>query len=304
MSIFRTIVAAVIAGAVALPAVAQTAAEVVPPQKILADGFKTLADLTTELDKRAANVAVTVDGTPITDGDISDENKTYPASFGRMSMTAVYQIAMENLMRQRALALRARREGVDKDPAAMRRLAIGTDRILVAEYMRREITPKLTEPALRARYEKQYAGKPGPLEMRARVIAMPTREEAMEVLSKLRANPDFAAVAREFSRDASAPVGGDLGYVPIEAIDPALGAALFAMNPGEMTSNPVKGAQGWFLIRNEGARQQASPTYESVREQLRREMVAEEMAAIRAAIPAKITAEPGKTPSVETEKAK
>ena len=289
----------------AMPVAAQDlSSDIVSPTKILAEGFKTLTELTSGLDSRAANIAAFVDDTPITDGDLADEIRTYPASIGRLPMTNVYQIALENLMRQRALALRARREGVDKDPAAQRRLALAAERALVAEYMRREITPKINEQTLRARYEKNIAGQPGPLEARARVIVTATREDALAAIARLTINPDFGFVAREFSKDDSAARGGDLGFVPPESIDPAIAAVLFSMNPGGVSANPVKGAQGWFVVRNEGLRQPGPPSFEAVREQLRREMAAADMAAIRSGIQAKIVVEPGKPPRVETEKPK
>jgi peptidyl-prolyl cis-trans isomerase C len=295
-----------IAGFSALAGIALAQTDPAPPSppRLLIEGFQTLSDLAANLEQLGGNVAVMVDGTPITNGDIADEIRTFPASYGSLPMSNVYQLAMENLMRQRALALRASREGVDKDPAAQRRLAIAADKALVLEYMRREVTPRLTEQALRARYDATYVGRPGPIEVRGRVIVLPTREAALEAAARLRLKPDFAALAREISRDASAAAGGDLGYVPQEALDPAVAAVLFALNPGDVAPNPVRGAQGWFIIRNEGSRQQGAPPFEAMRERLRRDMAAEAMAAIRATITARITAEPGQTPSVETLPAK
>lgn len=132
----------------------------------------------------------------------------------------------------------------------------------------------------------------------------PTRDAALDAVGRLRMNPDFAARAKAVSKDASAPAGGDLGWVPLDSVDPAIGAVVFAMNPRRGHRNPVRTAAGWFLIRDEGVRQQGAPGFELARERLRREMIGEQMAAMRAEIAATVCAEPGKIPSIELEKKK
>jgi peptidyl-prolyl cis-trans isomerase C len=170
--------------------------------------------------------------------------------------------------------------------------------------MRHEIEPKITEQALRARYEKDIAGKPGPLEVHLRVIMVPTRDEALTLLQRVKSGQDFATVARDASKDASAPAGGDVGYTTIDSLDPPVGAVAFALNPGEVSPTPIKGGQGWFLIRNEGVRQQQAPSFEAARESLHRELASEAMAAMRLNIPAQIDTEPGKIPIIDEPKPK
>lgn len=269
------------------------------PAQILITGFKSLSDMIAVLDRQATNVVVMVDGTPVTDGDIADELRGYPASFGYMPMADAYKVALENVLRQRALALRAKRAGIGKDPTTQRRMAAAADRALVAEYLRHEIDPKITDQALRARYEKQVAGKPGPLETHIRIIMASSRDEALDYSTRLKLGRDFVDLAREVSKDASAASGGDIGFTPLDTLDPAVGAVAFSLNPGEVSANPVKGARGWYIVRNDGMRQQSSPSFEASREQLRREMVNEEIAVLRASMPADIKALPGKIPTIE-----
>ena len=204
------------------------------PPKVLAQGLKNLNDLIDILDRRADNVAVTVDGQAVTDGEVADELRGYPASVGYMPIQSAYKLALESVMRQRALAIKAVQAGTGNDPAVQRRIMEATNRVLVAEYLRREITPRVTDQVLRERYDSQIAGKPGPLEAHIRVIMLSSWDEA----------------------------------------------------------------GGWFIVRNDGVRQQAAPTFEASKERLRREIVAEEVRAIRGNMAAKISAEPGKIPSV------
>ena len=268
------------------------------PPKVLAQGLKNLNDLIDILDRRADNVAVTVDGQAVTDGEVADELRGYPASVGYMPIQSAYKLALESVMRQRALAIKAVQAGTGNDPAVQRRIMEATNRVLVAEYLRREITPRVTDQVLRERYDSQIAGKPGPLEAHIRVIMLSSWDEALDARNQLRTNKDFGELAKEISKDASAASSGDLGWVPLDSVDPAIGSVAFALNPGDISTNPVRAAGGWFIVRNDGVRQQAAPTFEASKERLRREIVAEEVRAIRGNMAAKISAEPGKIPSV------
>jgi peptidyl-prolyl cis-trans isomerase C len=269
------------------------------PSEILARGFTNLNDLIAVLDQQSDNVAVTVEGQPVTDGEVADELRSYPATAGYMPVQSIYKLALENVMRQRALSIRARQAGTGKDPAVQRRIATATDRVLVAEYMRHEIAPKITDQALHLRYNSEIAGKSGALEAHVRVIKLSTRDEALDAKNALKANKDFADLARSDSRDPSTPSGGDLGWVSLDTIDPAIGSVAFSMDPGGVSTNPVRAAGGWFLIKNEGLRQQSAPSFEAARDRLRREIIAAEMAAIRGSIAANLTAPPGKIPAVD-----
>ena len=59
---------------------------------------------------------------------------------------------------------------------------------------------------------------------------------------------DFAALARQHSADASAPRGGDLGWVFAGDTVPEFERAMDALKPQEV-SQPVKTPFGWHLIQ-------------------------------------------------------
>jgi peptidyl-prolyl cis-trans isomerase C len=293
------------AAAVAQPApVPPPGLESHAPAAVLAEGASRINQLLSILDKQTDNVVVKIDGEPITDGEVADELRTYPISVGYQPINAIYQFVVENVMRQRAMAIKAKQAGLDKDPAAQRRVQAATNRALALEYVRHEIEPTLTDDALKARYNQEVAGKPGPLEAKVRVILLPTRDEALEAIARLKFTQDFGALAKEISKDGSALSDGDIGWVTADMIDPAIAAVAFSINPGETAPNPVRGAAGWYVIRNEGARQAAAPSFDAVKERLKREMVAEKSLAIRNGIAATITAPKDQIPTIDLDKDK
>lgn len=73
-------------------------------------------------------------------------------------------------------------------------------------------------------------------------------ELARRLTAQIRAGSDFAAVAREFSRDAAAATGGDIGWVIPEQLSPELGTAIKSLKPGEL-SEPVRTIFGFHVLR-------------------------------------------------------
>ena len=74
------------------------------------------------------------------------------------------------------------------------------------------------------------------------------RRSMTGVLEEIRAGMDFAEAARQYSTDASGPVGGDLGWFERGQMVADFENAAFALSPGQM-SGVVKSQFGWHLIQ-------------------------------------------------------
>ncbi|HIC93575.1 MAG TPA: hypothetical protein EYP09_04915 [Anaerolineae bacterium] len=82
----------------------------------------------------------------------------------------------------------------------------------------------------------------------ARHILVETEEEARQVLERLRAGEDFAALAKEFSIDeATKEEGGDLGWFPRGQMAPEFEEAAFNTPVGEITE-PISTTFGYHII--------------------------------------------------------
>ena len=239
-----------------------------------------LYDMANKLEGTANVVVAEVDGRAITLGDVGDLIRNLPPSLGSLPFESLYPGAVEQLVRQQALVIRAQHQALDEDPMVRRRVKEAGDHALANELLHHEIMQTITEAALLDRYNRDIAGKPGPLEVHLRVIMTPTQSEAADLIRDVQAGADFAAVAHRSSKDATAPVGGDLGFMRLESLNPEVGAVAFSLPVGSMTPYPVKSAGAWFIVKVEERRQQPTPPFASVREQLVQAMLRDGVAAV------------------------
>jgi peptidyl-prolyl cis-trans isomerase D len=71
-----------------------------------------------------------------------------------------------------------------------------------------------------------------------------------DAIRRAKAGEDFGKLARELSEDtATAPKGGELGFVGKGEMVPSFEAAVFALKKGEMTPEPVRTEFGYHAIK-------------------------------------------------------
>jgi parvulin-like peptidyl-prolyl isomerase len=84
----------------------------------------------------------------------------------------------------------------------------------------------------------------------ARHILVATEAEANDILSRLRAGEEFAALAASYSRDVTTrETGGDLGwFTQEELLEPSLAQVAFSLEPGQI-AGPVPTRLGYHILQ-------------------------------------------------------
>lgn len=178
------------------------------------------------------------------------------------------EIVITYLVDLRLGAQAAMEAGMGEDEEFARRFAYLREKMLLEDYMQREIDVAVTEEAARDLFETTTAGIEPEDEVRARHILVEEEDEAAAVLARLEAGEEFADIAREVSQDpGSARNGGDLGFFTAGRMVAPFSAAAFELEPGEI-SDPVETQFGWHVIKVEERRATQLPQFEDMREQI------------------------------------
>ena len=215
--------------------------------------------------------------------ELSEAAQALPEELRGMPPASLYPILLDQMVDRQVVVIAARKQGLERDPAVQRMVARATDTALQNALLTREIAPTLTDEAIRARYERDVAGKPGEPEIRARHILVADEETAKKVIAELKSGGDFAELAKKYSTDPGAQSGGDLGFFKKGDMLPEFSDAAFMLKPGETTQTPVKTRFGWHVIQVEEVRTAPPPAYEQVRDEIRQSLIQEGVTRVLAA---------------------
>jgi peptidyl-prolyl cis-trans isomerase SurA len=75
-----------------------------------------------------------------------------------------------------------------------------------------------------------------------------TFQSTIRLHSQVQKGANFAALARSFSQSASAANGGNLGWIRSDQVDENLSAIIINMPKGA-TTKPIRGADGFYILR-------------------------------------------------------
>ena len=165
------------------------------------------------------------------------------------------------------LSQAAEKQKLGDRPDVKRRLAFDHNRLLMESLLQDSGKSALSDEAERKVYDEAVKQVKNEEEVHARHILVPTEDEAKAILAQLKGGADFAALAKEKSKDPGAAEGGDLGYFTKEQMVPEFAEVAFKLGKGQL-SDPVKTQFGWHIIEVEDKRTRPTPTFEQVKPQI------------------------------------
>ncbi len=209
----------------------------------------------------AKTVVASVDGTDITLGHLILAFDSLPDEYKSLPADQLFQGLIEQMVQQTLLSNSAK----NKDAAIVQLALENEKRLLHAGIAVNELTDEqVTEEAIRAAYDAQYANVDLGLEYNAAHILVETEEAAKDMIQKLAEGADFAALAQEFSTGPSGPNGGDLGWFNRGDMVGPFDAAVADMQVGDI-AGPVQTQFGWHVISLKETRAKSAPDYDMVK---------------------------------------
>ncbi|MBC7637656.1 MAG: peptidylprolyl isomerase [Acetobacteraceae bacterium] len=220
-------------------------------------------------------IVARVNGEEIRASDLAEAAQALPQDMRGMPPSVIMPMLIDQLVDRKAISLLARQRKFENDPAVLRATARAADQAMQTALMQKEISPLITDAALKARYDRDFAGKPGETEVHARHILVTNEADARAAIAELKAGGDFAAIAKSRSTDPGSADGGDLGFFKQGDMVPEFAAVAFALKPGETSQTPVKSQFGWHVIKVEERRQAAPASFEESQDQIRQSVIQE-----------------------------
>jgi peptidyl-prolyl cis-trans isomerase C len=165
------------------------------------------------------------------------------------------------------LAQAAEQQQLGNKPDVQRQVTFERNKVLMEALLRNAGKAAQTDDAMHKVYDEAVKKMTNEEEVHARHILVPTEQEAKDIEAQLKGGADFAALAKEKSKDPGAANGGDLGYFTKDQMVPEFADAAFKLDKGQI-SDPVHTQFGWHIIKVEDKRIKPTPTFDQVKPQL------------------------------------
>ncbi|WP_298285214.1 peptidylprolyl isomerase [Acidocella sp.] len=217
-------------------------------------------------------VVATVNGSPIHLSDMQAAVQNLPPEAQQLPPDQLFQAVLNQLIDGKALLVAAHKEGLQNNPAVQQAMQDAANFRLEKAYVQEQEASAVTDTAVQAEYDRDYANKPGPQQVEARHILVQTQAQAESIIKQLNKGADFATLAKKYSIDPGAANGGELGWFSQDEMVPAFANAAFALQPGHYTETPVHTQFGWHVILCEGKRTAPTPKLADVADQIKQKL--------------------------------
>lgn len=209
-----------------------------------------------------------VDGMTISEADVAMAAEDPALSLPGMSDAQKRDVLVGYVVDLKLGAKAAEAAKVGDSPDFARKLGYFRDKLLLDEYLEREVKKAITPEAARKLYDDTVKDMKPEQEVHARHILVETEDEAKKVFGRVKGGEDFAKVAGETSKDPGSKTdGGDLGFFTKDRMVAPFADAAFKLEPKQI-SDPVKTQFGWHVIEVIEKRVKPVPAFEEMKEQV------------------------------------
>jgi peptidyl-prolyl cis-trans isomerase C len=216
-------------------------------------------------------VVAIVNGKTLHRSDVIASAQSLPPQY-RSQIDAYFPALVDRLIDMTLMSEEGRKENLQADPEVKKMVTDYEDQAMREVLLRRQLKDKLSDAALKQKYDEMVKGIKPQEELRASHILVPTEAEAKDIIAQLEKGADFAKLAKEKSKDPGASNGGDLGYFSDGEMVPEFWAAADKLNKGEYTKTPVKTQFGYHVIMLTDKRSKPTPNFDQAKDQLKDEI--------------------------------
>ena len=220
-------------------------------------------------------ILATVNGSPITDAEVDaflrgmgQQGQAYNNPEGRKAI-------LQELIAQKLLLLDAQKNLLEAEPAFKEQLKKAKESLLASYALEKVINGvRITDKEIEDYYNENQDKFVSPATVNASHILVDSEEKAKEIYEKIeKGEMSFEDAAKEYSSCPSKDNGGSLGDFGKGQMVPEFDAAVFAMEVGEVTKEPVQTQFGYHLIRLNSKNEGSTMPLDSIKERLGQQLL-------------------------------
>jgi peptidyl-prolyl cis-trans isomerase C len=184
------------------------------------------------------------------------------------------ELLREDLINREVVAQAAVRSGVAKKRDVQTQLEITRQEVLVGAYLSQYLHDHpVTDADIQAEYDR-VRKETGQNEYRARHILVDTEDEAKRLIAELQKGGKFDELAKKNSKDeGTREQGGDLDWKVPGSLEKPFAEAMVALDKGKFTTTPVRTRYGYHVIQLDDVRKVEFPPVAQVRPQLQQRLM-------------------------------
>jgi peptidyl-prolyl cis-trans isomerase C len=223
---------------------------------------------------RAQDGAVAkVDGKTITEADMRLAETEIGSDLGSLPDGTKRRVLLEFLIENQLFADAAEKQKLSAGSSFDERMQYWRRRALRDVYFDKSVKETISDMETKRYYDQQVGALKPEDEVRARHILVESKDKARELFEKILHGGDFAALAREHSKDpGSKDQGGELGFFSRGQMVPQFEEAAFKLKAGEV-GEPFETQFGWHIVKVDERRQRSAPAFEDVKDRVRASMI-------------------------------
>ena len=219
------------------------------------------------------SVVAKVDGKTITEADMRLAEAEIGSDLGSLPDATKRRVLLEFLIENQLFADAAEKQKLSAGSSFDERMQYWRRRALRDVYFDKSVKDTVDDAETKRFYERQVGALKAEDEVRARHILVESKDKARELHEKILHGADFAALAREHSKDpGSKDQGGELGFFSRGQMVPQFEEAAFRLKAGEV-GEPFETQFGWHIVKVDERRQRTAPTFEDVKDRVRASMI-------------------------------
>jgi peptidyl-prolyl cis-trans isomerase C len=224
--------------------------------------------LASQAQAQADPVVAKVNGTEIKESDLKAAEEDIGAQLPPMAPEAKKDYLTTYVADMILVSKAAEAKKLGDTDDFKKKLAMARTKLLMEALLQNEAKAAVTDEAMKKVYAEAIKDMGNEQEVSARHILVENEDEAKAIAADLKKGGDFAAIAKDKSKDpGSKDSGGDLGFFTKDQMVPEFAEAAFKLDKGQI-SDPVKSQFGWHVIRVDDKRAKQPPSFDQVREQI------------------------------------